>query len=69
MSMDGGNAFHYLTLRDYFATAALPECIASYDRSAAKESAPVASFFDSANLIAKAAYIVADAMLKERDRE
>lgn len=55
-----------MTLRDYFAAEALPEAIA-------RELGPLGSyqhFCDgSADIMANAAYMVADAMLRARERQ
>jgi len=53
---DGGPAGD-MSMRDYFAAAAMPECLAM---STAESGA--------AARIAKAAYELADAMLEERDK-
>lgn len=51
-----------MTLRDYFAAAALPACIASFDRG----RSPVGTTRDVDALVASIAYACADAMLRER---
>ena len=60
----GGQLTHGMTLRDYFAAKAMQGLFAGLDRDARRflESHP-----EPAETMAKAAFLVADAMLKARD--
>jgi hypothetical protein len=53
--------FRGMTLRDYFAAAAIPACIASFDRG----RNPVGM---TDQIMASVAYQVADAMIAEREK-
>ena len=78
MKKDGGPAFPFegpqeyydgMSLRDYFAIHALPAIARTFDILAQQGKSSMLSFELSAQTITKAAYEVADTMLKEREKE